>query len=338
MTEYATWRDLLAQITRNPYQRRQLARLVGVTSHTIHDWSTGASTPRYESLHRLIKALPSQHEQLHSLITKEFPDFAESRSVPAPGNAQDPPSSLYAEILSLRASASPEHRARAIARRLIAALLDQLDARHIGIIASLVLCTPAPSSKAVRSLYLFFGQVLPSTWEEELAQTPIYLLGADTLAGYAAQTNRTLAVRNQQAGVLPHLQVAGMQSAVVCPLSWSLRIAGSLYVASQQDDDFLSSRLHLIEAYASLATLALDEQDFYPLDSIALSVLPPVQQQAPFIQEVYYEQTHRSNRANEIEPGSTPHQIQAQFWHLVERRILDGKGTFAIEDHTKSEV
>ncbi len=75
MAKSFTWRDLLAEIIADPSERHQLAAMLNVHPLTLTRWSTGISMPRFESLHRLIEALPAYKERLHSLLVQEIPEI-----------------------------------------------------------------------------------------------------------------------------------------------------------------------------------------------------------------------------------------------------------------------
>ncbi len=236
------------------------------------------------------------------------------------------PSSLYTEILSLRATSSPLHRCRIISERLLSGLLEQLDAQQVGVMALLELCTPPSAGKPIRSLHIFVGRVLPRSWEQKLQQAYPYLFGAEALAGYAIQTNRLQSLYNREMSDLPALSVIDMKSAVACPIRSFSRIAGCLYIASKQVDYFLTPQLQLIDAYAQLVTLALDDHHFYELDRIALSLFPSGQEQAPLVRAVQYQMAHKSGGRPNFPAPLTPQQIEQWFWQLVEQQLLDGDG------------
>ena len=323
MAESFTWRNLLAQIISEPHERHQLAHKLNVHPLTLTRWSTGVSVPRLEALHRLITALPAYEEQLNFLVMQEIPQFSPNNAVFAQQMAEHIPSSLYSEIFALRASTPAQFRPWTITDRLLSALLEQLDAQHVGVMVVLALCTPPSAENPVRSLHIFAGQVLPRRWEQKLQQIYPFLFGVESLSGYAIQTNRMQSMYNWEESDLPSVHVIGMKSAVACPIRSFSRVAGCLYVGSQQVDYFLAPQLQLIEAYVELAALALDEQDFYESERISLALFPPEQEQAPMVQAVQYQMTHQSGGRPDFPTPQTPRQIELEFWQRVERRILD---------------
>jgi hypothetical protein len=325
MAESFTWRNLLAQIISEPHERHQLAHELNVHPLTLTRWSTGVSVPRLEALHRLVAALPAYEEQLSLLVMQEIPQFSPSNAAFAQQIAEHIPSSLYAEIFALRATTPSEFRCWAITERLFSALLEQLDAQQVGVMAVLALCTPPSIEKSVRSLHIFTGQVLPRRWEQKLQQIYPFLFGVESLSGYAIQTNRMQSLYNWEVSDLPSVHVIGMKSAVACPIRSFSRVAGCLYVGSQQVDYFLSPQLQLIGAYVELAALALDEQDFYEPEHISLALFPSGQEQTPLVQGVQYQMTHQSGGRADFPTPQTPRQVELAFWQRVERRILDGE-------------
>jgi hypothetical protein len=324
MAESFTWRNLLAQIISKPHERYQLAHKLNVHPLTLTRWSTGVSVPRLEALHRLVAALPAYEEQLRLLVMQEIPQFSSGNAVLVQQMAEHIPSSLYSEIFSLRATTSPEFRCWAITERLLSVLLEQLDAQQVGVMALLALCTPPVAEKPVRSLHIFTGQVLPQRWGQKLQQINPFLFGVESLSGYAIQTNRMQSLYNRETSDLPGVRVIGMKSAIACPIRSFSRIAGCLYVGSQQVDYFLAPQLQLIDAYVELASLALDEHDFYEPERISLALFPPGEEQTPLVQAVQYQMTHQAGGRPDFPVPQTPRQVELEFWQRVERQILDG--------------
>ena len=324
MAESFTWRNLLAQIISKPHERHQLAHKLNVHPLTLTRWSTGVSVPRLEALHRLVAALPAYEEQLALLVMQEVPQFSLSNAALAQQMAEHIPSSLYAEIFSLRATTSPEFRCLAITERLLSALLEQLDAQQVGVMALLALCTPPIAEKPVRSLHIFTGQVLPRRWGQKLQQIYPFLFGVESLSGYAIQTNRVQSLYNREMSDLPGVRFIDMKSAIACPIRSFSRVAGCLYVGSQQVDYFLAPQLQLIDAYVELAALALNEHDFYEPERISLALFPPGEEQTSLVQAVQYEMTHQSGGRANFPTPQTPRQVELEFWQRVERQILDG--------------
>lgn len=323
MAESLTWRNLLAQIISEPHERHQLASKLNVHPLTLTRWSNGVSVPRLETLHRLVIALPDYEEQLSALVTQEIPQFSPNNAMLAQQMAEHIPSSLYAEIFSLRATSSPELRCWVITERVLSVLLEQLDAQQVGVLALLALCTPPSTGKPVRSLHIFTGQVLPYRWEQKLHHIYPFLFGVESLSGYAIQTNHIQSLYNQEMSDLPGVRVVGMKSAVACPIRSFSRIAGCLYIGSQQVDYFLAPQLKLIDAYVELAALALDENDFYEPEHISLALFPSSEEQVPLVQAVQYQMTHQCDGRPTFPTPQTPRQVELEFWQRVERHILD---------------
>jgi hypothetical protein len=323
MVKSFTWRDLLAEIISESSERHRLAALLNVHPLTLIRWSTGISTPRPESLHRLVEALPIYAEQLYLLIAQEVPEFGPNTTVNAQKMAEHIPSSLYTEILALWATALPQHRCRIISARLLSSLLEQLDRQQVGALATIALFTPPLENKPVRSLHIFMGQVSPRSWQQKLHSTYPYLFGAESLTGYSIQTNRLQFQGPSNMSDLPVRRVGEVKSAVSCPIRSFSRIAGAFYVASKQADYFLPPQLQLIDAYAQLVTLALDEHDFYDFDRIALTLFPSGQEQASFVRAAQYRMTHEYEGRAAFPLPLRPRQIEEQFWQLVERQLLD---------------
>jgi hypothetical protein len=322
VVESFTWRNLLAQIIADPSERHRLADKLNINSLTLTRWSSGASTPRLESLHRLVVALPAYEERLRALIMQDVPEFARIDAVFAQTLAEHISPVLYSEILSLWATASPLHRGRKITERLLSALLEQLDEQPVGIIAVIALFTPPLPGKPVRSLHVFMSQVMPHAWKQVVNDMSPYLVGSESLTGYAIQTNRLQSLYTSDLRGISHMR-SSLLSAVACPIRAFSRLAGCLYIASKQVDYFLTPQINLIEAYAQLATLALDEHDFFEYEDIALSFLPLREVQAPLMEAVFYQMVHHDGRPDFGKP-LTPRQLELELWQLLEQQILDG--------------
>jgi len=323
MARSFTWRDLLAEIIADPSERYQLATRLNVHPLTLTRWSTGISTPRLESLYHLIEVLPAYEGQLRSLIIQEIPEFERMDTSIAQRMAEHISSAFYMEILALCATASQPHRGRIISERLLSSLLEQLDPLQIGTMVKIVLFTPPLVGKPVRSLHIFMRRVIPAVWEQELHATYPYLFGAESLTGYSVQTNHSLSLYTPVMRDWPIMRIAEVKRVVSCPIRSFSRIAGCLCVISKQVGHFLPSQIHLIDAYAQLAALAFDEDDFYEFERISLSLFPPGQEQAPFARAVQQQMLHQNDAGPDFPYPHTPQQIERHFWQLVEQRFLD---------------
>lgn len=326
MTESFTWRDLLAKIIADPVERHRLADKLNVNPLTLTRWSSGTSMPRLESLHRLVQLVPEYEEQLRALIIQELPEFVRIDALFTQKLTEHISSALYREIISLWATISSPYRCRIITERLLAALLEQLDALQVGVVAMVALFTPPLPEKPVRSLHIFMGQMLPLTWQQEWQDCYPYLFGGESLTGYAIQTNRLQTLSNSDLQNVVHERSTAMQSAVACPMRAFSRLSGCLYVGSKQVDYFLAPKIRLIEAYAQLATLALDDCDFYEHEDISLSLFPDQQVQIPLVESVIYRMARYGGRMDCTGPNHlTPHQLELRFWQQLEQQVLDSE-------------
>jgi hypothetical protein len=74
------------------------------------------------------------------------------------------------------------------------------------------------------------------------------------------------------------------ESAVAYPLLQGERVGGCLLVAAAQADFFTPQRLQLVNGYADLAVLALQDDQFYEKQAIQLHTMPATDvQQAHFV-------------------------------------------------------
>ncbi len=124
--------------------------------------------------------------------------------------------------------------------------------------------------------------------------TPLFL-GAESLSGYAVTTARPAICQNLRTNpaFLPVRLEAYEQSAAAYPLLQGERVGGCLLVAAAQIDFFTPARLQLINAYADLAVLALQDVQFYEKQAIQLRTMP-----ATDVQQAHFTSFRR--RVNEL--------------------------------------
>jgi hypothetical protein len=284
MAEQYSWRDLLKEIIRNPSERDRLATEIGIRPITLTRWVTGESEPRQQNLHQLLQALPSEHrDRLLELLKQDFPALA----VPT---MQTAPTELTAEffrrVLETRANTPDALRFWTISRQILQHALRQLDPDRIGMAITVVHCMPPSKDGKVHSLRESEGLGTPP-WEGDLSSKAMFL-GADSLAGYAVMNSHPASVNNLalDTGLLPAYQAEYEVSAMAWPILFATRIAGCLLLSSRQPGYFASeARRLLISDYAHLLALAFEPEEFYPLDSIDLRIMPSVE-----IQRKYFAQ------------------------------------------------
>jgi hypothetical protein len=103
-----------------------------------------------------------------------------------------------------------------------------------------------------------------------------YFLGSESLVGYAIVNCRPAVIQDIHHNAAPLVvhQVEKMNSAAVYPLQKGGRVAGGLLILSTQKHYFSPARQALIQSYAHLLNLAFRDNEFYPLENIALHLMP----------------------------------------------------------------
>src|SRR5215467_5264383 len=105
MKETSTWRELLGSIIQDPQERRRLANELGVNPVTLTRWVHNESSPRPQSIQRLLHALPEHRQELLNQILDEFGDY-----IPYPEDSfiedlqYKIPSEFYMRVLRTRAT------------------------------------------------------------------------------------------------------------------------------------------------------------------------------------------------------------------------------------------
>jgi GAF domain len=140
---------------------------------------------------------------------------------------------------------------------------------------------PARKGK-VRSLREQFQQKSPALKD---TANRAYLLGAESLVGYAIVNCRPAIVQDIQrnADLLVVYQIEEMSSAAAYPLQQAGRVAGGLLLLSTQKHFFSSARQALIQSYAHLLSLAFSDSEFYALEDIELQLMPSVAVQDAYL-------------------------------------------------------
>ncbi|TMC21390.1 MAG: GAF domain-containing protein [Chloroflexi bacterium] len=278
MQEPRTWRQFLATVIREPKEKQRIASEVGVDPITLTRWSTKESSPRPRSLlNRLVNALPSHREQLSELIREEFPNALEEDDPTLffiDSVIKEVPSVLYARILEAHANVAEPIRMWTICNLVIQQLVRQIDPEQVGIVASIMQClSPSNDDQKVHSLRVQFQEKSPAM--KDVADRS-YFLGAESLVGQTVVNCRPAVIQDIHHNAAPLVvhQVEKMNSAAAYPLQKGGRVAGGLLILSTQKHYFSPARQALIQSYAHLLNLAFRDNEFYPLEDIALQIMP----------------------------------------------------------------
>ena len=182
MQEATTWRELLGSIIQDPQERRRLANELGVNPITLTRWVNGESSPRSQSIQRLLNALPQHRKALLDQLLDEFGGLiTESEDTLTEDSLSKIPSEFYIRALHTRATIPQVLRFSSLCDLILQQALEQLDPNRKGIAATVVRCMPPAADKKIHSLRESVGRGTPP-WESNLDQQAI-LLGADLWLG-----------------------------------------------------------------------------------------------------------------------------------------------------------
>ncbi|TMB82823.1 MAG: GAF domain-containing protein [Chloroflexi bacterium] len=184
------------------------------------------------------------------------------------------PSVLYARILEAHANVAEPIRMWTICNLVIQQLVRQIDPEQVGIVASIMQClSPSNDDQKVHNLRVQFQEKSPAM--KDVADRS-YFLGAESLVGQTVVNCRPAVIQDLHHNAAPLVvhQVEKMNSAAAYPLQKGGRVAGGLLILSTQKQYFSPARQALIQSYAHLLNLAFRDNEFYPLEDIALQIMP----------------------------------------------------------------
>jgi hypothetical protein len=183
---------------------------------------------------------------------------------------------------------------------------------------------PSGPYKKVRSLRESIGAGTPP-WSSNLEQMSVFL-GAESLICNVVTLCRPTIFQNGEHEhlITPAGHTNYEQSTAAHPILCAGRIAGALLISSTQKNYFVSQvSTDLIQRYADLIALAFDPHEFYSSEQIALSIMPPPEEQrailANFRQLV--SQTIRDAAQKNQQMSST--QANLLVWQKLEDEFLN---------------
>jgi hypothetical protein len=282
MSVSLSWRDMLKDAISDPSERERIARAVDVSTATLIRWSKGVSSPRSQNLGQLQKAfLEEKRPEFVELLSAEFGPLSQVETPEVPIMVE---MSFVRQIWEVRALTLEHLLFWTLCRKVVEYALRQLDVARAGIMISVARCVPSRSGK-VQALRETIRCGTPP-WSTDLSSGSLFL-GVDSLAGYAVSYGRMQTIddlRDPRAGFLPLTPEKQEISAAAYPILYTSRIAGCVLFFSTLPEYFHSeARRSLIADYTQLISLAFKPEQFYPLDQIALQVMPSLEaQQAKF--------------------------------------------------------
>ncbi|MBV9712288.1 MAG: hypothetical protein JO011_15390 [Ktedonobacteraceae bacterium] len=322
MEETQTWRDLLGKIISEPYQRQRIADAVGINPVTLIRWATGRSNPREDNLRPLLEALPQYRQELSVLIAQEYPQlFGKTREADKTV-ATVIPSAFYAHVLQAYTDSPSILRASTTETLILQQLESQLDPQRKGITIEVAQCVPPARGYKIRSLRVTFHRSTMAV--EQLVEPQTFFLGAETLAGYVLNVRHPSIMQSEIeiARMFPTHHFAWEKSAVAYPIILSNRAAGSLYISSTQPNYFSQAHLDLIGSYVDLMVLSFEDNEFYNLSDIELSVMPSLRAQQPHLVTFQARVKQKLLAAAQERRALTRLQAEYNVWQELEEELL----------------
>jgi transcriptional regulator with XRE-family HTH domain len=316
-----TWRSWLLDMIADSNERRRIADELGINPATLTRWAHNESHPRQQNLRQLLKVLPQHREVLLSLIQIEYPTFVandmqlreseETRVDVIPGE-------FYIRVLRTLATTPKIIRYPTLGNLILEQALKHLDPDRVGVGISIARCLPPAHEDSVSSLLVDLGKGNPP-WSQNMDNESM-LLGAESLAGYAVISARTVAISNLLSTSMTIPASVGMweRSAVAAPIMFETRVAGSLLVSSVLTDYFTPEQLLLVNYYADLVALAFEPVHFYDPQDIQLKVFPTQQEQQPTIRGF----RKRVSDIMRMRQPITIGQAELLAWQQIEEELL----------------
>jgi hypothetical protein len=316
MTEFRTWRELLAKLIGNPVTKQFIVTNSKLHPTTLQRWADGVHNPYGKSLKLLLQSIPPEwQESFALLVNQEFPSSS------SPGEQEEPsltiPAEFYLRVLRGFANEAISLRLTSALQLIEQQLIGHLDPLRQGLVILLARCLPPPASRmVVRSLR---GEIRAIA-NIACSQAPrMLLIGAESFSGSVLERNQAICVPDTREQP-PHLSCSypsTVLSVAAAPLRQFGAVAGCLTLCSPHPFALGQRELLLIEQYAELLALAFPFQEFYEPSRIALATFPSLEQQQPFF--ATFQQ--RLTRVRQASPTSLA-QAELQVWQQIEAELI----------------
>ncbi len=315
-----SWQAILQRLIRAPGERQRLATALGVSTMTLIRWANGDSKPQRLHLARLVQIIQAQHRaELLEALETSYPTIS---SWSKDEEAEDVPAEFFAQVLHARATIIESLRFWHIGDMVLRQALAQLDANRLGMAITLAQCMPPSEDGKICSLRERVGRGTPP-WTADLEHLAIFL-GMESLAGYVVETRHVASVEDlrKQDQLLPAYQTEFEVSAAAHPIWLGGRIAGCLLASSTQPGYFSQQRLELLGTFCDIISLALDTDDFYVPDLIALRVMPEPERQRPYLQTFQQRVGRVMSEAAQDGQHINSFEAEQRVWRELEHLLL----------------
>ena len=323
MQEATSWRELLGSIIQDPQERRRLATELGINPVTLTRWVNNESSPRSQSIQRLLNALPQHRKALLDQLLDEFGGLIDEAD---DSSTEDLlykiPNEFYFRVLRTRATIPKVLRFSSLCDLILQQALEQLDPNRVGIAVTVVRCMPPSTDKKIRSLRESVGRGTPP-WESNLDQQAI-LLGAESLAGNAVSLSRLVVNQDlsEEYSLSPGYHGQGEESAAAAPIMLEGKVAGCLLISSSQKNYFQQSRQTLIESYADLIAVAFESAEFYDNRQIELGLVPFQDVQKLYLSSFRQRLSETMIQATKNQQPLTIFEAEQIVWQQFEAEML----------------
>lgn len=322
MEKVTNWRDLLKEIISDPEEKARLIEMLGINPVTITRWISGYNNPRQEKLQILLNALPAYRERLISLFKHDFPEFTLDLSQPEQQQPLEINSDFYEMVLRMFAANHPSRSNMLIQEALLSQLCDQLDGARQGIVAMFTQCVKPRPGQKVHSLRMLIGHGF-SPWPASFdGHAP--MMGIESQVGAAIQSGHPELLRNKEERLqmFPHHHRELSESSIAYPVMRGDNVAGCLLIISTIADYFSPERVSLVKAYADLACLAFDDNDFYPLSRIKLGAMPGPALQKPYLDQFQQRVARHLEQAMRRDEALRRPEAELQVWQELESELI----------------
>ncbi len=321
MEEVHTWRDLLGKIVDDPHERKRIADIVGINPITLMRWASGKSKPRQENLRPLLDVLSQYSNELNRLIALEYPEFfndgAEVKDI-----LLEIPTAFYARVLHAYTTTTPILRTSTVGALIIQQLLSQIDPLGVGTIVIVSQCVHPPPGCKVRSLRV--TQYRMTVHYGFFLEHRTFFLGAESQMGIALSAGHPSLIQTEEEllRVFPTHYFDQNKSSVAYPILLESRAAGALYIASVQNNYFSQAHQNLISSYVDLIALAFEPEDYYDLQEIGLSIMPPFHMQQSLLANFQNRVTRQMLMAAQKSYLLTRTQAEQVVWQEIEEEFF----------------
>lgn len=277
-----SWRTILRRIVKPAGERQRLASIIGLVPMTLARWISGESVPHKAHILRLLHVVnPSLRDELLDALEIDFPDI---RLLYQNEGIEQLSSAFFAELLNIRATTSGPLLFHRMSQSVLDKAILLLDPHRLGMAITIARCMPSTPERnqKIYSLKELAGRGTPP-WKPDLEPESIFL-GAESLGGYVTQKSYFSNVADLKAESRRQIRRTAHEiSAAAYPIMLSGSIAGCIIASSTQLDYFSKEYMELLEVFSHLASLAFENDEFYPLSSISLQMMPSKEMQLPIL-------------------------------------------------------